>query len=532
MSKLLPVPLVLKAVMETATHWWTTWKGLFPEISTLENTETMQSFVTWAFDQESPVIVAIGLLCVGLCVRQLHSESLQASQLPLPPKLLMDRYMTVIERLVIADSDYVSSQDGLQLMQLQAKTYVNLGQPRKGFLLFRRTISMAQVLGLYPTQSSIVKDPPDIAKRKAHIWWTLYEVDRFLSLLLGLPYAIMDDPRIIDADEQYFTPTDMYKRKISVILGRIIERNQAAPNFSLAATLQIDQSLDRLRKSMPDEWWDVAGARLSGLIKVDETFERLAIQTWHFQAKCYLHLPYFLLSASDDSYRYSRQACLEASREILRIYHILRMEDGGAYYLVKVFDFQAFTSAVIVILGLLGYGSLGQEVTGLEHSDCNLIRTTIDIFQRSAEAEDDDLIIKQSLNVLNVLSSARPKSEGDFTGYALEQGDQVVVVPYFGTIKLSTRKLFSQEHSTDSSSPAQATDHTSASQSEEHSSSQSHEASTTMRTPDMDSYNDINYQNEPNATPMPHIDIDWTGASYMDLDQDWSNFFDGADFSL
>jgi hypothetical protein len=528
--KLLPAPTELKAIVESGASWWTRWKGLFPEISTLENTETMQSFVAWAFAQEDPVLVAIGLLCVGLCVRQLLPESPQISRLPLPPKLLMERYMAIIERIVIADIDYVSSQEGVQLMQLQAKTYVNLGQPRKGFLLFRHTISTAQVMGLYPTQNSIIKDPPEIAKRKAHIWWSLYEVDRFLSLLLGLPYAIMDDPRIIDSDEQYFTPTDMYKRKVSVILGRIIERNQTAPNLSIGSTLQIDQSLERLRKSMPDEWWDVASARLSGAIKLDEAFERLAIQTWHLQAKSFLHLPYFLLSASDHSYQYSRHACLEASRELLRTYHILRMEDGDAHYLVKIFDFQAFTSAVIVILGLLGYGQLGFVQDAIEQADCNLIRMTMDIFERAAEAEDDDLIIKQCLNVLTVLSSARPRPGTRCSENALDQGDQVVVVPYFGTIKLSTGKLFAQEQQTDTSSASHlTTDQTSASLSHRYSSSQSNEPSTKIQTP---ATNGIDIPKDQASAQMPHIDIDWTGASYMDLDQDWNNFFDGADFSL
>jgi hypothetical protein len=63
------------------------------------------------------------------------------------------KYFNLVDSLIISDNDYVSTVKGMECIILQAKCYLDIGQPRRAWLTYRRGIAMTQLMVsilLYP----------------------------------------------------------------------------------------------------------------------------------------------------------------------------------------------------------------------------------------------------------------------------------------------------------------------------------------------------------------------------------------------
>jgi hypothetical protein len=273
------------------------------------------------------------------------------------------------------------------------------------------------------------------------IWWAMYHGDRFLSLLLGLPYGIADahcDLTMPDiGDGKYLHPL-VGITKLSQLAGRVIDRNQGVAEQSFAWALQLDQELEDLWKKFDPAWLDYTALLADAETNAAELRERIMGQIVFHQIRVYLHLPFMLKSASNSRFSYSRTACLNGSREVLRLYQSLRMGHVQPLYECKAIDFIGFTAAVLIQIGLLNFGmnsqSSGSGPTPKEiEEDVRLIEVSIDIFRR-ASSEKGGKVAAQSAQVLE-------KMMGKFKGTSNEldetcSGEANFVIPYFGTISI------------------------------------------------------------------------------------------------
>ena len=504
---LIPAQRGLHAILDSTTAWWDTWRLLFPEISVTKEQKTLKNHILWALEQKSPVHIARGLTCLGVCIRKIRSGADNSSfHLSRSPKDTMDCYLSVVDQLIIADDEYAGSCDGLELIVLVAKTYINLGQPRKGWLLLRRGIALAQLIGLHPDRTMMTERSDASKERRENGWWSLHMIDRYVSLLLGLPYALSDGPAVKEASENCADPTSRYQRKIAMIAGDIIDRNQASSNPSLPLTLEIDQNLENVAKLMTDDWWDVESSESAQTISVEEAFCRKGTQLWYFQIKAFLHLPFMLQSATDRRYEYNRHACLDAARQTIHRHHLFRLDDDGAYFICKIMDFQVFNAVVLLLLGLLGYG--GASSQDAEQEDLQLIATTLSILRRASNAEPSDAMLSQSVEAIETLAAFR--SENASEEWQKAGKEHRIVIPYFGTINISAGSRFSASKIVDGNSSAVS--HPAESLVGGWQATPSGDISTSMPTLDFD----------PNVPfEFPHIDIDWSSIVNMDLDQNW-----------
>ena len=504
---LLPSPHGLHAVLESTTLWWETWRLLFPEISVTREQKTLKNHILWALEQDSPVEIARGLICLGICIRQIPPGFDNSSyHLCRSPKNTMDHYLSIVDELIVADDEYAGSCDGLELIILVAKTHVNLGQPRKGWLLMRRGIALAQLIGVHPDRKVMTGKSGASMERLENAWWLLYIIDRYVSLLLGLPYALSDGPAVKEASENCTDPTSQYQRKIAMIVGNVIDRNQASSGPSLPLTLEIDQKLEDVTRIMTDDWWNIDSALSAQSLTVEESFCRKATQLWHFQIKAFLHLPFMLQSATDCRYEYNRRACLDAARQMIHRYHLFRLNDKGAYFTCKIMDFQAFNGVVLLLLGLLGYGG-SSAPRDPEDKDSQLVDTTLDILRGASIAEPDDIMLSQCVEAIKTLAAFR--RENPAMGGQKVGKDCKIVIPYFGTINISPGSRFSAArrmniNADDASKPISSV------------------AGELQPTPSSSVSYFLPPDFEQNAPfEFPHIDIDWSSLVNMDLDQNW-----------
>lgn len=227
--------------------------------------------------------------------------------------------------------------------------------------------------------------------------------------------------------------------RVSILAGKVIDRNQGVAQQSFAWALQIDQELEDLYKQLDPSWLEYSELLLDMETNAAEIHERIIAQVIYNQIRVHLHLPFMLKSQSNSRFSYSRTACLSGSREILRLYQAMRTGAVGPLYECKAVDFIGFTSAILVMLGIFNYGAQNAVVSLKEkEEDIRLIEISIDIFRR-ASSEKGGKVAMQSGKVLEkMLSKYRMEQAGqvDFDPECDGPDKMEFVIPYFGTISI------------------------------------------------------------------------------------------------
>jgi hypothetical protein len=221
--------------------------------------------------------------------------------------------------------------------------------------------------------------------------------------------------------------------KVSQLAGRVIDRNQGIAEQSFAWALQLDQELEDLWKQLDPAWIDYSELLANAESNAAELRERLMGQICFHQIRVYLHLPFMLKSSSNSRFTYSRTACLNGSREVLRLYQALRTGTVTPLYECKAIDFIGFTAAVLIQIGLLNFGAVLQSTNPKEvESDIRLIEISIDIFRR-ASSEKGGKVALQSAQVLEKMMS---KYRGTADHDECTAQNNEFVIPYFGTVSI------------------------------------------------------------------------------------------------
>ncbi|KAL9091634.1 MAG: hypothetical protein Q9165_004710 [Trypethelium subeluteriae] len=414
----------LETSIANTEGWWRVTQRLFLGFCGFSMESTMAEFADFALTSENPVILGSFLLC--LATNGQKNEQM---------------YINIVSSLIISDDDYAATIEGIECMSLIAKYYNDIGRPRRAWMTFRRAIMFSQLLGLHRSHS--------FSARKDTIFWHLYEADRYLSLVLGLPHGLSDSHCEVNLDPNpgcEITVSTRFRRKAAVLAGKVVDRNQGVQNQSYSAALDLDQELDDLAARVNPKWWNL-GEQTAHHDDVDFgiVHEARLAQIMFYEVKMYLHLPYMLKTATNPRYEFSRNACFDAAKKGLEIYHSLRCNYSEAlqsFYDCQVVDFIGFTNAVVFLLGLLGYGDSKNAKRDLrdaeDETEWQLVYKTLDIFRESPTIRYN-AVAQQSYEALDVLSRCR-----DCKCDSSSQSGPVVNIPYFGTLKLGKKSKFAE----------------------------------------------------------------------------------------
>jgi hypothetical protein len=270
------------------------------------------------------------------------------------------------------------------------------------------------------------------------LWCSLVGAERQLSLLLGLPYTIPTEHcgLQIDEDEAHLlSPEEVYNRKITPFVSRLVDRTLSGKPPVLATTQELDEELDTIAKSLPDSWWEPppeVGPEKTAASS--DALNRALAHIHHFQFVALLHLPYMLRGDSDRRHQYNRFACLNASREILIRY--TNVWKACRTFSCKVIDFQVFTAAVTLLLSLLRQGQTRQIQNEDDRRDWQLV----DDLAKTMEdlSHDENLVSTKAAKVIRALQELclRPVGQGRKTE---------LNIPYFGTVDISVTGNISAE---------------------------------------------------------------------------------------
>ncbi|OAG40011.1 hypothetical protein AYO21_05692 [Fonsecaea monophora] len=313
-------------------------------------------------------------------------------------------YLAVVDRLVLASDRFARSVEGLLLAVFHAKVYLD---------------------NLHRNYSS--------SHRRSAAWWTLYLGDRFLSILLGLPYSISDNSFIVtyaSETSQLGYATLPFAIRLGMITGRVIDQVQSRKGPKFSEIVDIDDELTTLASTKPRHWWDHKITADACSTDLNESRERLICQTQYFLTRIYLHLPYLLKSPTSHLYVSSRLTAIESARELLKRYQVLRSYvDGSPIFDCQSLDFVGFMAAVIlVVAAFCGSGD------HLLPDDMELSNETLKTLQRVAENRVNGLARQCQKTLATLLVLAQ---EEDSLNCAVPPR---IKIPYFGTLYVALER--------------------------------------------------------------------------------------------
>lgn len=437
----------IKKILLATETCWAIWFDEYPDSGTDASRIALFRERFSSFTTSHPTFIARALLLVTTSIQQLPPDfDYSELHLPFPPQELMEKQLSQTSALVTSNDELVGTLEGLECLVLQGVCWSNAGKPRRAWLCFRRALDVAQLMGLHRCRVPGKDLDAALLTRLRHVWWIMFEADRCMAVILGLPYGIPNQHcDFADVEDETISREEVFKRKLSIIAGDIIDRDQATKQSSFIATQEIDEKLERLARSMPDSWWEPPSAPWPtdprALASQDS---RLMAQFWHYQMESLLHLPFMLRSATDYRFEYNKSICLKASREMIRRYVCLREQATTASFVCKIMDFQAFTSVVILILNLLGpqLSSPSPSIPYSNHSnaqDWQVVDRVVSLLS-DPSAAIDEAVATQGIKVIKTLS-AIGRNSGP---HVSTSGAMKLAIPYFGTISIVRGSKFHQ----------------------------------------------------------------------------------------
>jgi hypothetical protein len=376
-----------------------------------------------------------------------------------PLSAISDRLASVAHEKVTTNDDPTGSIEGLECLVLESQYDLHHGNLRKSWLSNRKTIAVAQLMGL--DQASGNKDfvflDPSTRADPRFMWFRMNLNDRHLCLMLGLAQATHDRSMAEDSAFSQDTPEGQFERLHCVTQSQLLERHESRSHSSPSWSLdEMDTKLQNIAARMPSTWWllpNFANTTYDpdGLF---EEIKRLTLHLNHFHLVLQLHIPFICHPRQDSTDEESKTIAMIASREILSRFLILRTSRNIGFGCRNV-DFFALTAALAMILiylwdhrapslstrkrrghqylgdrGMMEKAQENMEALGRASNDvlsikiAELLRKLLDIEARAAAGDS------KCANCVVVDGEQRRGVIEDESGFSL-------AVPFFGNIRIA-----------------------------------------------------------------------------------------------
>ncbi|KAF2672198.1 hypothetical protein BT63DRAFT_422706 [Microthyrium microscopicum] len=426
-----------------------------------KSSDREEQTITLSSPTDHPIKFARKLIQLALCLQQLNAASvaeLSRLQLGGPVHDIMRHYANAVSRYVTSQDDLVNCLEGLEVLMLEALFKLNEGSTRAAWLLFRRCIAIAQMLG-YPNSRSLPEQ---------RLWFCFILADRTLSLMLGLPFVVVDDEFVNERLIVVSSPAQKLDCWHVLIMGRIIARNlriqrrrrspqnqggQTNGIEEYQETQSIDAELKKVARLVPSSWWNYKD--LDNSLSEVEMAERTAIilaQMHHHFLVVILHQTYLLWDAATYNETYCKSAVLYASREMLSRFLALRKFHVGPTY--RGLDNKALISSITLLVVHLQGHEFG-AANMFEHQrprDLALIDQIIKSLEKISVLYNDKSsksyaqMLKELMKVEDDAAHGANYSitiEDDNHEMAKEEGRMALPIAYFGTISVTHVSLAS-----------------------------------------------------------------------------------------
>ncbi|RSL49534.1 hypothetical protein CEP54_012402 [Fusarium duplospermum] len=347
-----------------------------------------------------PILKAKRMLTLATNIQSLQPQSHKVSgQLSAPPATLVQQLMKAAT--CIGNRTYpVVFIEELECLMLEAVILANGGHLQRAWLVFRRLVADAQLMGIHRRQHSAKALDPNNNLNTRFFWFRILYTERLLSLLLGLPQASTDctmgDEAALLMEEH---PVGRLERMHCVIASKLLQRNEMETNYD-QETRNIDLQIQRAAQSMPTRWW--LAPNLAGISDDAQGFGemmRLANQLFHHFLIIQLHLPYMLRPTASSNQRASMTTCVNSSREVMVRFISFRSIQSVAFY-CRAIDFFALIASVTLLLAHIDshQNNEGESLAHQRPTDRALIEQAMEYMDDFNKASQD-VLSKRSADI-------------------------------------------------------------------------------------------------------------------------------------
>lgn len=202
-----------------------------------------------------PVILAKRMLIFAITLQSPCREKFLG--LSEPQSVLMRRLMTAATTWVTTKEQMHGTVESLICIILEGVFEIDCGNLRRAWVVYRRAMTVAQLMGLHRSPMPPLKRiDPELDAKPDFMWFRILYIDRYLSLLLGLPQGTSDKSMGATSVLRHEPPLGKFERLLAVIASRILERSESGLATSESTTTQsVDSELLRASKSMPASFW-------------------------------------------------------------------------------------------------------------------------------------------------------------------------------------------------------------------------------------------------------------------------------------
>ena len=297
------------------------------------------------------VLIAKRCLMLATLLQGLPADAMESlTKMIQRPDTISRALFSAATRFVTSNDELLRSLEGIECLMLESMYHNNAGELKCAWLVNRRAVAMAQMLGVHTGNKNrrmvLVEDTWDRIDLSC-MWRRLIATDRYLSLMLGLPQAsegtLSDD---VDA-----TGLDRMEQ-LQIQAGGLL---LSAQTGSYDDAMKVDSLLLQSASCMLPSWWadppNFAAMARNSIQSLQETF-RVMMQFTHYHLLIRCHLPFLLRQPPDGmstSYDYSELTAANASRSVLDLYIAFRSGNHGLTY-CRGIDYIAFVACVALCL--------------------------------------------------------------------------------------------------------------------------------------------------------------------------------------
>lgn len=278
------------------------------------------------------------------------------------------------------------------------------------WLLLALMVNLAMRMGYHRDPSHFPGISPLKCEMGRRIWATVLQGDILISSQMGMPRMISDwkcdtaEPRNLndtdlDQDTSELPPPrpeteitttlgNIARRRMLTAIGTISDLAANVKSGNYQEVMRVDASLHEAAASIPQPY-KMKSMTASITDSPQVIMSRLFISHLYYKGQIMLHRRFVLRessSADEDSFSYSRKACLDASLGMLHIQHILDEETcpGGQLHMMRwrvssIIKHQ-FLTATMILCSLLHRG----QTLHRKEEIMTTLRSTREIWMRSS----------------------------------------------------------------------------------------------------------------------------------------------------
>ncbi|KAH8657955.1 hypothetical protein BX600DRAFT_61806 [Xylariales sp. PMI_506] len=364
LQPLIPAEQDIPVIASRSLGWLSLLHDLFPLNSIIKSGEDMlMQYDRLRQPTADPVALAAWLLSVALTTEHMPQRELPPSFSARWPKGrpgYSRLVLTAIEDSVISHDRLISSRDGMEMMMMTTRLCLTIGNFRKSFLLLRRALAIAELIGL----------PRAVDGPRAGMWKFMCGAERIHSTIFAFssvtrfrhsltPSTSMSDT--FDADG-HLVPQNFLLRLtgIAVRLEDLpaAQQDALAPGTAKTTAIapsdglyeivsRVDEDLRALAATAPPGWW--ANGLDRGAAGDLPLADRMMQYFYHY-VMIRAHLPMFLRSQSSPASIASRATCIRSCEALMQGYLGIYPLFPEGYFIHRIMDLQAFTAVIVWII--------------------------------------------------------------------------------------------------------------------------------------------------------------------------------------